>query len=406
VTLVEARDRLGGRILTDRSLGYPVELGAEFVHGRPTETWDLAEAAGLHFEEISGHPRNVSKRQWFDPSRIMHEVDQLFERMRTAKGDMSFQQFVEKQLDFSGASIDQARKFIQGFHAADPERVSVEWLLQTTKAEQEIDGERSFRVAEGYDRLVDAVKSQIDASRCRFQIGAEAREIRWSRNSVEVVTVSGEIRARMAIITLPLALLKAGAVRFIPELPQDKHDALRYLEMGPVIRISLCFRDRFWEARNQTRDSGFLFTDDPTFPTWWTSNPLPFPVLTAWAAGRYAFALREAGHDQLINLALRSLSSIMDIAPSDLAAQLERGLVHDWQADPFACGAYSYVTVGGAGAEGVLAEPIENTLFFAGEATNFRGHNGTVHGAMATGARAAKQALDSGSSRGSTANQL
>lgn len=395
VTLLEARDRLGGRILTDHSTGYPVELGAEFVHGKARETWDAAESAGLHITEMQGHPRSRNSGQWFDSGKIMHEVNQIFERMHPENGDLSFQQYVESHHNFSGAGIEQAVRFVEGFHAADPRRVSVEWLLQTTSAEEEIDGERSFRIAEGYDRLVEAVQSQIETGLCEICTRTEVMEVCWSRASVSVMTTSGDFSAPKAVITVPLAILKGGTVRFDPDLPNSKRDALRYLETGPVMRVSLCFREPWWENKRETRNAGFLFTDDPNFPTWWTSNPLHYPMLTGWAAGRHADALRGAGQEQILDTAIRSLSHIMEMSSKDLSTRVERGFAHDWQSDPFACGAYSYVAVGGAGAERELAKPLSETLFFAGEASNCEGHNGTVHGAMATGARAAKEILDS-----------
>jgi monoamine oxidase len=136
-----------------------------------------------------------------------------------------------------------------------------------------------------------------------------------------------------------------------------------------------------------------MFTDDPHFPTWWTSNPLPFPILTGWAAGRYARNLAQLNHDQVINRALESLAVIFEIEIMRLRGLLQRGFTYDWDADPFSCGAYSYAAVGGNGAARDLAAPLANTLFFAGEATNSEGHNGTVHGAIATGKRAAREVL-------------
>lgn len=394
VTLLEARERLGGRILTDHSLGYPVELGAEFVHGRPPETWDIARAAGLHLEEVAGFPRTRRDNVWFDSGRLMHEVNQIFESMRPGSNDQSFQHYASTHpRQYSSTAVDQACKFVEGFHAADSERVSVEWLLQTVNAEEQIDGEHSFRVAEGYDHLVEAVQSQIDPERCELRTCTEVKEVDWLGDSVTIVTSAGHISAPKAIVTLPLAVLKAGKISFDPKLPHEKLDAMQYLETGPVIRVSLCFREKFWDDKNETRNASFLFTDDPWFPTWWTSNPFPFPMLTGWAAGHHANALRGAGQDQIIEAALGSLASIMEICPRDLKTYLEVGFVHDWQADPYACGAYSYVTVGGRGAQRELAKPLNNALYFAGEATHCQGHNGTVHGAMATGARAAKEIL-------------
>jgi monoamine oxidase len=141
------------------------------------------------------------------------------------------------------------------------------------------------------------------------------------------------------------------------------------------------------------RNLSFLFTDDPHFPTWWTSNPLPYPILTGWAAGRHAQKLLGKNNEELVCLALDSLAQILELDQSELRSHLERGLVHDWQADPHSRGAYSYIVTGGMGAPQALAEPLDGTLFFAGEATNREGHNGTVHGALGSGKRAAREIL-------------
>jgi monoamine oxidase len=137
----------------------------------------------------------------------------------------------------------------------------------------------------------------------------------------------------------------------------------------------------------------FLFTDDPDFPTWWTLNPLARPVLTGWAAGHHAVALAHASHDQVVNTAVRSLARIMNLSFDQLQSQLTAAFFHDWDADPFFQGAYSYAAVGGIDAAKVLAAPVAGTLYFAGEATNSDGYNATVHGAIATGYRAAAEVL-------------
>jgi len=178
-------------------------------------------------------------------------------------------------------------------------------------------------------------------------------------------------------------------VEFTPPLGAKK-DAFRLLSMGPVIRVSLCFQEKFWEEDPHMRDLSFLFTDNEHFPTWWTSNPLPYPILTGWAAARHARALTGKSDAQIIEIAVDALGQILK---SDPRHKFQAAFVHDWQTDPFACGAYSYGNVGGADAARVLAEPMAETLFFAGEATNFEGHNGTVNGAISSGVRAAKEVL-------------
>ena len=391
VILLEARERLGGRILTDHSAGFPVELGAEFVHGRSPEILQPATHAGLELAEVAGEMRRKRNGLWGDSGHIMAEVNHLFENMPAQQPDHSFKQYIDSSR-YSTETKQLALNFVEGFHAADPERVSVHWLIRATQAEEEIDGETSFRVRHGYNGLVNAMAGQINPQRCEFRLSSAVKEVRWQRGEVMVKTPAQEFHAPRAIITLPLGVLKSGAVRFEPPL-RSKEQPMRLLAMGPVIRVSFCFRDKFWEELPEMRNLSFLFTDDPQFPTWWSSNPLPYPILTGWAAGRYARALAGLTCDDLVRSALESLGRILEIDQGDLRSRLQLGLVHDWQADPFSCGAYSYVVCGGLGAPLALAEPIEDTLFFAGEAANTEGHNGTVHGAIGSGKRAAEELL-------------
>jgi monoamine oxidase len=189
-------------------------------------------------------------------------------------------------------------------------------------------------------------------------------------------------------------VIKANSVAFSPSLP-EKQKAMSFLEMGPVIRVSLCFATKFWQDDPEMADLSFLFTDDPEFPTWWTSNSLPYPIFTGWAAGPNAGAHTGRSHDEIIHSAVRALARILELDESKLRRQLSGTYVHDWQEDPFSRGAYSYASVGGFDAAKTLAAPVAETLYFAGEATNFEGYNGTVHGAMATGFRAAGELLQS-----------
>lgn len=392
VLLLEARDRTGGRILTDHSKSFPVELGAEFVHGRPKEIFALVKQEKLPVKELEWNVLRRTENRWYDARQVMSGMDKLFEKMSAREPDQSFQQFLDS-VDADPAVKEQAANYVEGFHAADPRRVSVHSLIAGNRAEQKVDGDRQFRLPGGYDLLVKAISDCVEWKSCELRLNVQAREIQWQPGQAVVKSSSGdEFRAPRLIVTLPLGVLKSGSIRFIPEL-SEKQKALECLEMGPVIRASLCFRDKFWEAMPRFKDVSFIFTDDPRFPTWWTSNPLPFPILTGWAAGHYARNLAQLNHDQAINRALESLADIFEMEIMRLRGLLQSGFTYDWQADPFSCGAYSYAVVGGSGAARDLAAPLANTLFFAGEATNSEGHNGTVHGAIATGRRAAKEVL-------------
>jgi monoamine oxidase len=391
VLVLEARERLGGRIFTQQHQGYPVELGAEFVHGRPPEMMGIIRSAGLKPAEVSGEFRSKIAGQWEDSDNLMSEVNELFDKIPSSGPDQSFHEYIESTT-YSVEAKQQAIFFVEGFHAADARKVGIHWLLKATKAEESIDGDRSFRMPEGYSRLIETLAGDIQGQRSRVLLNTRVTAIRWQKGEVEVLTSQGEYWAARAVITLPLGVLQAESVEFTPPLDAKRH-ALRLLSMGPVIRVSLCFQNKFWEADPQMRDLSFLFTDNEHFPTWWTSNPLPYPIFTGWAAGRHARALTGKSDSQIIAIAVATLAGLLGKNESDLKARLEAGFTHDWLSDPLVCGAYSYGNVGGINAAQLLAEPMADTLFFAGEATNFEGHNGTVNGAMSSGTRAAEEIL-------------
>jgi monoamine oxidase len=205
-------------------------------------------------------------------------------------------------------------------------------------------------------------------------------------------------QARRCIVTLPLGILQQpatapGAVRFAPALDAKK-GALAALASGPALKAILRFRRAFWEEVDggRYRQAGFFQVPEAAFPTFWTALPLRAPVLVAWAGGPRARRLSGAPPTQMVRHSLASLQSLLG-AGFDVAGELEAAYVHDWQSDPYAAGAYSYVRVGGAGARKSLAAPLADTLFFAGEATDYEGESGTVAGALQSGLRAAREVL-------------
>jgi len=393
VTLLEARDRLGGRIFTESTGEFPVELGAEFVHGRPNEILSLAAEGATPIVHVQGHFRRKLNGEWADAGHLLEKIDKLFAQLPSKEPDESFQYY----LDRSGEDDEvkqQALRYVEGFHAADPSLISAMSLRRDSDAEEAIKGDHQYRIASGYESLVRAVADRIDLKLCDIVMNTPVNEIVWRQGQAVARAGSTEYLAARAIVTLPLAVLKSGSVAFSPALP-EKQNAMSFLEMGPVIRASLCFQEKFWEHDPKMAELSFLFTDDPQFPTWWTSNPLPSPILTGWAAGPNAKAHSGRSKDEIVASATQSLARIMKVSQSDLERQMTGSFTHDWQADPFSRGAYSYAAVGGIDAAAKLAEPVAGTLFFAGEATNTDGYNGTVHGAIATGLRAAEELLQS-----------
>jgi monoamine oxidase len=413
VAILEARDRIGGRMFTlvDRVEGAPIELGAEFIHGRPQEIWKPLEGHKIRIEEVEGDMWCVQNSRLADCD-FFSEVDEILAEMDDKSADESFTSFLEKCCrSRSGSRIAEAKRraldYISGFNAADPSLVGVHWLVKGMRAEEKIEGDRVFRPQPGYESLVDIFRKQLsEASRISIRTGCVVEEIHWKPGQAEVSVREGEkIVAPRVLITLPLAVLQArggeaGAVRFAPPLPASKLAALEKLEMGKVIKIVLRFRERFWEKIRSSDSSktlakmSFLFSHDEWFPTWWTALPEKFPIITGWAPFRSAQKLSGQSRDYVVERGLRTLGSALHTSPRELEGLLESAYLHDWQSDPFSCGAYSYGKVGSDGAQEALAAPLNNTLFFAGEATDTTGNNGTVHGAVASGQRAARQILN------------
>jgi monoamine oxidase len=393
VLVLEARDRLGGRVMTHHAADGPVELGAEFVHGAFSEILGVVDEAGLRLREVGrGAPRQPAGRR--AGADYFSAMDTLLGLAALGDADESFQHLVER-VDVEPQIKAQGLRLVEGYHAADPARMSVQSLIRNTAADERPGGDRQFRFADGYDGLVTAIFQRVDPRLCEVQCNVVATAVEWQRKRVLIRTSAGaEFTAPQAIVTVPLGVLKAGAIRFMPAL-KGKEQALRTLEMGAVARVSLCLGSEVWETQQRFSTDGFLFTGDPPFPVWWVSSPPPFPVVTGWAAGPNARALAGRSEAERVRVALDALTAVLGMDPVLLHTGLRGGFSHDWQADPFSRGAYSYAAVGGSRAGDELGAPLDATIFFAGEATESDGQNATVHGAIASARRVAREVLRS-----------
>jgi monoamine oxidase len=412
VLLLEARNRLGGRIHTLRNDHHtlPLELGAEFVHGTPAETWNILRAAELSVCDVTDTHWFLRDGKLSKDATFWEDIQSVFERLeRIQEPDLSFTEFLSLYYaDLDSKARDMALMFIEGFDAADATLASARAILQEQKDSSDIEEDRSFRLLDGYDRVTDWLVSGLDARQASIRLNTVVTNLLWKKGAVALHAKAGgkdrQFLGDCALITLPLGVLKArenelGSVRIDPDLPEFRR-AMSHLEMGSVVKVILCFREAFWESERfptlpegQTlRDACFLHGRGPKVFTWWNLLPIRSKILVGWSGGPAAEQLSHRRPDDVIREALVSLSQFLGVPPDSLAPRLERSMVADWQADPFARGAYSYTTVGGQSARDTLAGPIEDTLFFAGEATH-AGQSGTVAGAIASGYRAAEQIL-------------
>jgi monoamine oxidase len=394
VLVLEARERIGGRILTRHVGSEAIELGAEFIHGRPPELWALIAEAGLEIYQRDGNQACFEDGALGDCGSEMRTV---FEQLEDFKGaDMSFAAYLDRE----AIPIEERSRlisYVEGFNAADHREISIAALGIQQKAEDASGSDRSYSLRTGYAELPDYLAQRIVKSGSTIQTGVAVREIRWKPGRVEALTDIAAITASQAIITLPLGVLQNKDVKITPQ-PEDVFEAASKLRMGQARRFTLHFRERFWEhLQPQPALAGlsFLFSFNEMPPVWWTPHPKTSNTITGWIGGPRSAELAEMDEEELGRRACLTLAKIFSLDADKLRTVLAGCYSHDWQQDIYSRGAYSYVGAGGLDASRQMTISVENTLFFAGEHTDITGHWGTVHAAMRSGLRAAEQILDS-----------
>lgn len=363
VLIVEAQARIGGRAYTLRTPdgAFPIELGAEFVHGDSEAMAALLRESDTRTIEVDSVPG------------VWEATQAVLDRVDVNGRDSSVDAFL-KSVRMEG--VDQARMLIEGFDAALTGDASViaiarEWRSDANHAQS--------RPLEGYGKLIVHLAAGVSD---KLLLDTRVERIAWSPGRVEIHAARYgeplEIHASRAIVTVPVGVLQEQ-MQFKPPLPPEKHAALHAIAMGPVVKVALHFRSVFW-------DEGFFQTPPGCgFPTLWSRMPQHAPILIAWAGGDAVHRLYETNPDPV----RAALDACDELFPGvDVRAQLQAAYVHDWQADPYARGAYSYLRVNGGNAREVLRAPVAGTLHFAGEATS-SDYDGTVSGALETGEQAA-----------------
>src|SRR6185437_3088321 len=402
VRVLEARNRVGGRIFS-RSIGREVlELGAEFVHGKPPILWNLIEEAGLETYELGGKDfcweHLVLQECGDDFGRDFQWLEALKDWDRE---DCSFAQYLEIA-KVPEVSRKRLIGFVEGFNAADHRVIGVAALAKQQAVEDATEGDRMFHVRGGYAQLPEFLAHQIDKLGGTISLETRAIGIRWQQGSVEVECLrdgnAETCRGAAAVIALPLGVLQSGAIKISPS-PEHAMHLVSRICVGHAHRLVMLFRSKFWAASAAQSGSeglsqlSFLHASSELFPVWWTKFPEESSTLVAWTGGPRADAIAGRSREDLENEALRELARIFAMDGSALRELLLQSASHDWQRDPLAQGSYSYLPVGALHVPDALSEPIESTLFFAGEHTDTTGNWGTVHGAMESGQRAAHQIL-------------
>ncbi|MBR1027431.1 NAD(P)/FAD-dependent oxidoreductase [Bradyrhizobium liaoningense] len=391
VTILEARERCGGRIdpLPASEFGYPADGGAEFVHGEAPVTRKLVREAGLSLQEIAG-------TQWsFDGTRLSHEdrhdphEAELYAALGALKDDLTVADFLRRH--FADPEYVQLRhsieRMVEGYDAADPERASTLALR-----EEWMDGghHTQARIVGGYGALIDFLASECRGLGVTFCFGCAVSAIEETGGALAVRCAAADVHGcDRAILTVPLPLLREIA---LPEPARAKAAAADDIGFGSVIKILLRFARPWWRERSEDlADMTFLLSDQP-IPVWWTRHPDQHPVLTGWFGGPRTAELAKLDQQGLIDAGVDSLAAIFGVSRHDIARDLVTTAATNWLHDPFARGAYSWATPRTRAAQAILARA-DGPVLFSGEAL-YRGRDmGTVEAALASGLETAEMIL-------------
>lgn len=393
ITILEARDRIGGRImpLNEEDFGYPAQGGAEWVHGEAPVTKALVKEAGLTLVPEEGEIWSARNGELSLHKSFIQSNPSLKTKLEDLKEDISIADFLEQNFkdeadsDFKNSIL----KMVEGYDAADPKQISTltlkqEWLNKTDWDDH--------RIKEGYGALLNFLEVECKKNGVKIELNTRVKAVGLEASCISVLLAGGEIvKAPQVIITVPLPVLED--IEFNPEL-KEKIELASKIGFGNAIKLIVKFKTRWWDnvlGRDLSK-MAFLLCNEK-FLTWWTQYPEINPVLIGWMAGPEAAKYKEASSNELLDIAITSLSNVFKIDKEILLKQVDISKVVNWPRDPFSKGAYSYTTFETKDAYEQLGAPIDNAIFFAGEAVYSGLATATVEGALGSGKEVATKIL-------------
>ena len=392
VILVEAQERVGGRVLSARSAhGTLVELGAEFVHGKPKPTLELAREAGVSLTALADRHFEKHGSTFRERPNPWQPFASVLGRVKHGEPDVSAQAFL-RQHEIDPATAERFRQLVEGFDAAPLAEVGIQSLAADSETLAEDDSQ--FRVAGGYAQLVTHAREHALAAGVELLLNAAVARVEWHPGGPVRLCLEAdraELEAQRCVVCVPLGVLQAAAddhgLSFEPPV-SDWEKPLRQLAMGHACRVVLEFSGHL--ALEGVPEGAFVHNPTSLFETFWSQHSDSHSLWTAWAGGPKALELARERPEQRQRLALGALATLFDRPEGTLERTLCGAHQHDFSNDPRARGAYSFCRPGGVKAGQALSAPVADALFLAGEATDHE-YPGTVAGAIASAQRAAKQ---------------
>jgi monoamine oxidase len=396
VIVLEATARLGGRIYTCQSdeFSMPVELGAEFIHGKVPLTLSLLKQGNINYHVIKGKMFHLDRGEFKKENNYSEHWNELMKKMKALKTDMSLSVFL--QTFFSDDKYKNLREsvthFAEGFDLADTSKASTCSLYKEWENEENT----QYRIEGGYHQLISYLATECKKNGCTIYNNCCIKKINWQKNEVNILTLcSRYFKSNKIIITVPLSVLQADKddinyIEFTPAIDEYLKAAAN-IGFGTVIKIILEFDEAFWQ--DEKKNIGFIFTNEK-IPTWWTQLPKENAILTGWLGGTKAASLKNAADEDLLAAALTSLASAFKKPADVLKNKLLAYKINNWTNSQNIFGGYSYETIKSKAAKNLLSQPVEQTIFFAGEGLYSGIHGGTVEAALESGKQAAQKIVN------------
>ena len=395
VIILEAKNRLGGRIFTTNNNNFsePIEAGAEFIHGDLPVTISLLKEAGITYQAIAGKMLQLENGKFHQQKNRDAHWNKVIKQMQQLEVDMSLDDFLNTF--FSDDKYAELRKsvkdFAGGFDLADASKASVKSLFREWNNESE----KQYRIDGGYVQLVNFLETQCRKNGCVIHTNCCVKKINWQKDEVNINTMCSRFfKSDKIIITVPVSVLQArddneNYIEFSPSIPQHIQ-AAKNIGFGTVIKVLLEFNEAFWQQ--QSTNVGFILTSQK-IPTWWTQLAPDNAILTGWVGGEKAVALSNKTDEEILEIALQSLCNAFAISKEDLQSKLKASSIYNWYKEPDIVGGYSYNTLESVAAKKVLRQPVDDTIFFSGEALFEGTPVGTVEAALDSGKKTASKVL-------------
>ena len=398
VTILEARDRCGGRIHTINNEYFKeAQLGAEFVHGDLPITLNLLKEAGINYYPSAGEMWHYKKGRFSKSGAIDDDWELLINKLNELKEDVTINDFLKNEFpDEKHKTLREAvENFAAGYDTADTAKASSfalreEWQNEDDGAQHRIEG--------GYNAIIKYLEDECRAAGGSILLSSVVKEIQWQPGMAKVTTNDGSTyESGKVFIALPLGVLQSTDIKnkvdFNPLIPKQSK-ALQDMGFGAIIKILLKFKVVFWEYADgiDLKNMSFILSEE-VIPTWWTQVPGQSNVLTGWLGGPKAADMKSASNEELLRLSFQSLANIFKLKKQWLKNKLIASEVVNWTTEPFTLGSYAYDTVEASASRSLLENAVEKTIYFAGEYLYKGPAMGTVEAALTSGMNVANKII-------------